>query len=111
MRRQEINPNVDVQKSSLTEQRPQYYIYVINIDFALLYTSITDELNVNYGISVSVSTEKRTLAEFGMYGRIARWKPFLSAANRKKRLQFSLDTKIGRSKTGVKSSFQIIQFI
>ena len=56
-------------------------------------TSITDELNVNYGISVSVSTVKRTLADFGMHGRIARRKPFLSAANRKKHLQFALEHK------------------
>ena len=56
-------------------------------------TSIIDELNINYGISVSVSTVKRTLADFGMHGRIARWKPFLSAANRKTCLQFALDYK------------------
>ena len=35
-------------------------------------TSITDELNINYGISVSVSTVKRTLADSGKHGRIAK---------------------------------------
>ena len=69
-------------------------------------TSITDELNVNYGISVSVSTVKRTLADFG---RIAKWKPFLAQLTEKRVCNLPLNTKIGRSKTGVKSSYQMNQ--
>ena len=70
-------------------------------------TSITDELNVNYGISVSVSTVKRTctLADFGMYGRNL----FLVQLTEKSVCNLPLNTKIGRSKTGVKSSFQMNQ--
>ena len=62
-------------------------------------TSIRDELETNYGTSVSVATVKRTLVNAGMHGRIARRKPFLS---RLTDLLFS--AKIGRLKIGPKSS-------
>ena len=56
-------------------------------------TSIRDEVEMNYGTSVSVSTIKRTLVNAGMHGHIARRKPFLSRVNRKQRLQFALQRK------------------
>ena len=70
----------------LTDRAKTTILHLCKKDRFCPATSITDELNVNYGISVSVSTVKRTLADFGMHGRIARRKPFLSAANRKKHL-------------------------
>ena len=56
-------------------------------------TSIRDDLETNYGTSVSVATIKRTLVNAGMHGRIARRKPYLSRVNRKRRLRFALQHK------------------
>ena len=56
-------------------------------------TSIRDDLETNYGTSVSVATIKRTLVNAGMRGCIARRKPYLSRVNRKQRLQFALQCK------------------
>ena len=56
----------------LTDRAKTTILHLCKKDRFRPATSITDELNVNYGISVSVSTVKRTLADFGMHGRIAR---------------------------------------
>ena len=65
----------------------------INKDRFCPATSIRDELETNYGTSVSVATINRTLINAGMHGCITRRKPFLSRVNRKRRLQFALQRK------------------
>ena len=92
MRRQaqwKINPNANFQKR-LSDRIKTTILHLCKKDRFRPATSITDELSVNYGISVSMSTVKTTLADFGMHGRIAIRKPFLSAANTKKRPKFAL---------------------
>jgi transposase len=50
---------------------------------------IHSELQNHAGFAVSVSTVKRRLGEFGLHGRVARKKPFISEKNRKARLKFA----------------------
>ena len=90
----EDQPKCGRQKK-LTERAKTTMSHLCNKDQFRHATSITEERNVNYSTSVSVSTVKRTLADFGMHGRIAVREPFLSAANRKNRLQFALENKDG----------------
>ena len=63
-----------------------------------------DDLETNYGTSVSVATIKRTLVNAGMHGCIARRNPYCSRVNRKQRLQFALQHKKWSLKIGPKSS-------
>ena len=57
---------------------------------------ITEQFNQSLNISVSSKTVTRTLHSMGYYGRTGRKKPLVSEVNKKKRLFWCYDKKIGK---------------
>ena len=52
-------------------------------------TSVKAELQTELNITISETTIRRRAHEIGLYGRIARKKPYLNKANRGKRLEYA----------------------
>ena len=52
-------------------------------------TSVKVELQTEINITISETTIRRRAHEIGLYGRVARKKPYLSKANRGKRLEYA----------------------
>lgn len=52
-------------------------------------SSVTSELENELGILISESTVRRRAHEVGLFGRVARKKPFVSKSNRLKRLKYA----------------------
>lgn len=50
---------------------------------------ICNEINKNNPVKISVHTVRRRLRKFGLFGRIARKKPFISLLNRRRRIKFA----------------------
>jgi hypothetical protein len=51
--------------------------------------SIKSELEAELNIAVSASTIRRRSHEIGLYGRVARKKPYVNKVNRGKRVQYA----------------------
>ena len=52
-------------------------------------TSVKAELQTELNITISETTIRRRAHEIGLYGRVARKKPYLTKANRGKRLEYA----------------------
>ena len=61
------------------------------------------EMQIDYGVDISVSTTRRRLREAELNGYRPRKKPRLTSRHKKKRLDFAKHTKIGQLNNGHKS--------
>ena len=61
----------------------------IKTDRRKLSTSVKAELQTELNITISQTTIRRRAHEIGLYGRVARKKPYLNKANRGKRLEYA----------------------
>ena len=60
----------------------------IKIDRRKSASSVKDEIMQEIGITISSQTVRRRAHEAGLYGRVARKKPYVNKANRLKRLNY-----------------------
>ncbi|CAK9803685.1 Transposable element Tc1 transposase [Anthophora quadrimaculata] len=76
-------------KKILTTAEERFICRKIKIDPQTNIRNLTSEVSSRIKTKISVETIRRTLRKEGYNGRIARKKPYISEANRKKRLEFA----------------------
>ena len=77
-------------KKILSDIDNRFICRQIKINPGINMKNLTTEVSTRIKKNISVETVRRTLRKEGYHGRVARKKPYISKANREKRLQFTL---------------------
>lgn len=76
-------------KKVLTEREERWILQKVKINPRLSAPNLRDMLVETFNTKCSATTVRRVLHKAGLHGRIARKKPFVSAKNKKNRLEYA----------------------